>query len=244
MQPSVVEKREVERRKGIELLPHSDDGFMELFVKRGGSGLRMISAAGIFSLLQDTTVPTSFEDLSRSVARHVQKVADLHKVDKAVKQRFSRGAGKPTASLVLDELIRTFLIDGKSSFDEHDAIDLMHATVPNAFCDFLVLDGEWKHRSEVIRPRLRSATGGPPPARVFSTKRIDIVTDRRNGAGDDRRNGATNLAGWRTSRRVKDEFLWRCWQPARGRSSESASAPGRTRRPGPGSRRCVVAGRG
>ena len=163
--PFTVSKREAEGHP----MPHDDRVFLENFVKTPRPGMRLISAEGYFSILQDTDVPNSLLDLASSTARSVQVLADSYATDPNFKNQVNRKyRKKPGVKLVLQELIRTYLIDGKSRFDSHDAIDLMHASVPIAYCDFVVLDGAWKHRANQIRSRFEQGTGSLPSAEVFS----------------------------------------------------------------------------
>lgn len=163
--PFTVSKREAEGHP----MPHDDRAFLENFVKTPRPGMRLISAEGYFSILRDTGVPSNFLDLASSTARSVQVLADAYATDPSFRKQVNRKyRRKPGAKLVLQELIRTYLIDGRSRFDSHDAIDLMHASVPIAYCDFVVLDGAWKHRANQVRSRLEQGTGSLPAAEVFS----------------------------------------------------------------------------
>lgn len=49
-------------------------------------------------------------------------------------------------------------------------MDLFHAIVPVAYCDFVLLDAQWEHRVTVIRERLIKHNIEIVPAEVYSEK--------------------------------------------------------------------------
>ncbi len=54
-------------------------------------------------------------------------------------------------------------------------IDLFHAIVPIAYCDFVLLDKYWEDQLDRVRSRFKKAGMDVPTARVFSGK-ADGVT--------------------------------------------------------------------
>jgi hypothetical protein len=63
--------------------------------------------------------------------------------------------GRPRATLGLargltDQIFR----DKRRTPEPSDASDMMHAVVPCAYCDFVLLDSEWRDYVERVRPRL------------------------------------------------------------------------------------------
>jgi hypothetical protein len=71
---------------------------------------------------------------------------------------------------VLRELVRSFLIDQRLTLTRNHAIDLLHAIVPVAYCDFVLLDKHWEAQIDRMRGRLEAAGVAVPTARVFSGK--------------------------------------------------------------------------
>jgi hypothetical protein len=72
------------------------------------------------------------------------------------------------------ELVGSLLLDRDRVITSNDAMDLMHAAVPIAYCDFVLLDSKWQHRVAIIRDRLLEHSIPLKPAEVFSGKRGDL----------------------------------------------------------------------
>ena len=54
------------------------------------------------------------------------------------------------------------------------AIDLLHAVVPVAYCDFVLLDKNWRTQVEHARTRFNKAGLSVPIARIFSEQENGI----------------------------------------------------------------------
>jgi hypothetical protein len=71
------------------------------------------------------------------------------------------------------ELLRSFIKDrglqtGKNR--RHHAMDVSHAIVPVAYCDYVLLDGHWAIQVEQTRKRIRDGGASFHMAKVFSEK--------------------------------------------------------------------------
>lgn len=89
----------------------------------------------------------------------------------------SKSAVDRRTSLFVRELIGTLLRDNgheKVLNDTNNAMDLLHAIVPVAYCDYVLLDAQWEHRVGEVRNRLRKHGVEIEPAKVFSQKRNGI----------------------------------------------------------------------
>jgi len=54
------------------------------------------------------------------------------------------------------------------AFEENDAFDLLHAAVPIAYCDFVLLDKKWRAIAEKAISDLRALNKAVRLATVFS----------------------------------------------------------------------------
>lgn len=83
----------------------------------------------------------------------------------------------PTSRMTLrdalgHELIRDHFLDLNQAFDEHDAMDFIHALPPAVVCDYILLDQGWCHKLNGATKRLRKGgvTGGI--AKCFSKQML------------------------------------------------------------------------
>jgi hypothetical protein len=73
---------------------------------------------------------------------------------------------------ILLELLRTMLITDQMVITRNHAIDLLHAVVPVAYCDFVLLDSHWETQVTQMRNRITATGLSFPIANVFS-KRVN-----------------------------------------------------------------------
>jgi hypothetical protein len=67
-------------------------------------------------------------------------------------------------------MLRTFLVDKRLKITRNHAIDLMHAIVPVAYCDLVLLDKHWQTQVERVRQRFAAVAIPVPMAKVFSER--------------------------------------------------------------------------
>ena len=75
---------------------------------------------------------------------------------------------RPRLFVVLGELARDKILDRASPITANDASDYIHAAIPSLACDFLLLDGAWRHRVEGMRRRMLQSGVDIPLAKCFS----------------------------------------------------------------------------
>jgi len=115
--------------------------------------------------------------LERMKATGVERIhgmRDEMRADKAF-ERGVRGSQKAAqvqpAWLLVRELMRPLLLDPNKTVKPNDVMDLFHAAVPVAYCDFVLLDAQWEDCIRQIRQRFIDHRIGRAPAEVFSKKR-------------------------------------------------------------------------
>ena len=62
---------------------------------------------------------------------------------------------------VLRAVLQPLLKDRSRKINTHDAFDLLHAVVAIAYCDFVFLDGAWRHQVERVRLTAMAHRAGP-----------------------------------------------------------------------------------
>src|SRR5207237_8766492 len=80
-------------------------------------------------------------------------------------QKIQRGT-----RLVLKELLRGLVLDRSTSLSRNHAVNFLHAVVPVAYCDFVMLDIYWEDQVRRMRERLARASIAIPLAQVISKR--------------------------------------------------------------------------
>ena len=142
-----VSKREL----AGQLDPHADRELARLFVRArpsiAASGVDLrITASGLFEPLNHDRLIRSKHRLAATTRGALKKLRRQHADDPGF-QRLVRATRKPGARAATDtdavtrSLAATFFPDLRREITLNDAIDFLHAVVPVAFCDAVLLDG-------------------------------------------------------------------------------------------------------
>jgi hypothetical protein len=107
----------------------------------------------------------AFRDMKSSVAAMVHAIKKDEK-RLAFARSGKRQPGATLRDLLLQELLRDFLLDPSAQFGENDASDFAHALGSTLACDMVLLDGRWAHKVWQAGKRLKKAgvTHRLPPA--------------------------------------------------------------------------------
>ena len=107
----------------------------------------------------------AFQDMKSSVAAMVQAIKK-DETRLAFARSGKRQPGATLRDLLLQELLRDFLLDPSAQFGENDASDFAHALGSALACDMVLLDGRWAHKVGQAGRRLKRAgvTHRLPPA--------------------------------------------------------------------------------
>jgi len=153
--PGAVSKRELAGRTegGARSFvdPHADTVFAKLFVRGrpsiAASGLDLrITASGVFEPLNHDRLIRSKHRLAATTRGALEKLRRQHADDPEFR-RLVGATRKPDARAATDTdavtraLAATFFPDLRRQITLNDAIDFLHAAVPVAFCDAVLLDG-------------------------------------------------------------------------------------------------------
>ena len=159
---------------GSPLPPHSDPDFLETFVHLRPSTPRPFTTQGLFTSMQTSGQDLQLKALAAEIVQSLEKMRIETHANQQLHQRVLR---LPTGTaiqhgtrLLLRELTRTFLLNTKLVITENHAIDLIHAVVPSAYADFVLLDKHWRVQVDQARNRLLRAGLNIPVASVYSEK--------------------------------------------------------------------------
>lgn len=168
--------------------PPADLEFLKVFAQLKPSSPISLTAQGLFAIMQNPRVAQGFEGLANTVVSRISSLRDEHGTNPDFRSAVARlprlqKVQKATRFLV-PELVRTLLIDRGTKITRNHAIDLMHAVVPLAYCDLVLLDKHWETQVERVRSRLNKAGVCAPIAKVFSGKANGIDRFLCELAGD------------------------------------------------------------
>jgi hypothetical protein len=147
---------------------------LKAFVLLKPEGPELLTAQELFQVVQGTELIQELDGLADTVIERVSALRDEVVADPEFRRLVQRlPAGRQIqrgTRFVLRELVRSLLIDQRLTLTRNHAIDLLHAVVPVAYGDFVLLDKHWEAQVERIRARLQAAGVTVPIARVFSGK--------------------------------------------------------------------------
>jgi len=176
VEPFSVIRREDELLAGRPLVaPHADLDFLREFAHIKPMSLNSFTAHGLFKAVQDSPLGRSFEGLADSVVARVKALR--YELDRspsfqsAVRRSPSGSQIQRGTRFLLREMLRTLLVDKRMKITRNHAIDLLHAVVPVAYCDLVLLDKHWETQVDRVRQRFVAARMRVPMAKVFSARR-------------------------------------------------------------------------
>ncbi len=159
---------------GPRVAPHADLDLLKEFVQLKPKSVQLLTAQELFTVVQGSSLVQGLDDLADAVVGRVCALRDEVENDpdfRKTVQRLPVGIQIQRGTrFVLRELVRSLLIDQRMKITRSHAIDLLHAIVPVAYCDLVLLDKHWEAQVERLRSRLEAAGLPVPIAGVFSGK--------------------------------------------------------------------------
>lgn len=173
--PFVVIKKEAELLAGgPPVAPHADTDLLRMLAKLKPESLSSFTARNLFKIVQEPQLAKRLDGLADTIVNRVKTMRANLDVDddfQAIIRRLPSGPHIQRGTrIILPELVRSFLVDGQTKITRNHAIDLLHAVVPIAYCDLVLLDKYWEEQVARVRSRLHKAKLSVPIAKVFSGK--------------------------------------------------------------------------
>lgn len=174
--PFTVIKEEDRLLAGGKLVPpHADSALLKVFAELKTHSVKPFTAHNLFCAVQGkNTVVVEFAALADTIIEHVKILREDMDGDSDLGNRVRRLPSGPKIQrgtrYVLRELARTLLIDRGINLRRNHAIDLVHAVVPAAYCDMVLLDKHWEHQVNSVRARFAEANMAVPLAQVYSRR--------------------------------------------------------------------------
>jgi hypothetical protein len=175
VEPFAVIRREDELLAGGPLVPpHADVEFLDAFTHLKPTSLNLFTARDLFRVVQSSGLAERFDHLADTVVGRVEALRDELDTNPEFQSAVRRLPSGPQIQrgtrFILRELVRTLLVDKGTKLTRNQAIDLIHAVVPVAYCDLVLLDKHWETQVDRVRSRFDAAGMAIPIGRVFSGK--------------------------------------------------------------------------
>ena len=174
MAPDVIDRERVLQAGGPRDAPYGDTGLLDVYAKSGFSAKSLVTVI----VKQRHQLTQQFEGLQSKVADRIMAVRDEVQADASLQRKVkaSQEAARAMPTLLMmRELLGSLLLDPAKIIRPNDAIDFLHAVVPVAYCDFALLDSQWKHRVSVVAQRFNEQALQVRIAQVFSDRADDIA---------------------------------------------------------------------
>lgn len=177
--PFAVIKRENEVLAGrAPAPPHADLDLLGVFSEFKPTSLNFFTARDLFTIVQDSGFAGRFADFASAMMRSLEGLRNGIEGDSRLRSGQQRLASDPRIQrgtrFILSALVRALRADKKTKITQNQAMDLIHAVVPVAYCAFVLLDKHWRAQVDGVRARFKKDALGVPIARVFSERKNGV----------------------------------------------------------------------
>lgn len=177
--PHVVIQREDGLSTGLVLgPPHGDLELLEVVLSLKPKGLEVIGVQGIF----DAVRGSGLEEKERKLGELFKSRVDDLRLKIAADQELQQDAGRVSSGprlqratrSLLREIVRVLSLQPDMRLSPNDAMDFLHAVVPIAYSDFVLLDRRWASLGRQAVQRLQGAGHRAHMSDIFSSKRGQV----------------------------------------------------------------------
>jgi hypothetical protein len=158
---------------GNPIPPHADIDLLKMFSQKKPNSLNLFTAHDLFRVLQGQ-VSARFDGLADTGVDRIEVLREKYASDPEFQLAVKRLPTGPSIQhgtrFILREFIRALIVDKGTKITRNQAIDLFHAVVPIAYCDFVLLDKYWEEQLDRVRLRFGKAGMSIPTPKAFSGK--------------------------------------------------------------------------
>jgi len=177
-----VIEHENELLAGSEAItPHADTELLKGFAKLNllkSNSLKLLPAQNIFRLVPATGIAGQYDHFADLIISYIESLRRDYDNDKEFRLRVNRlPKGRQNqygTRFIANELFGSFLKNKQIKVSRNHAIDVSHAVVAVAYCDYVLLDGHWATQVEQAKKRIIDGGLSVPMAKVFSEKNDGI----------------------------------------------------------------------
>jgi hypothetical protein len=171
---AVIQREDELLAGGPPIAPHADADTLRAFALLKPASPSAFTARDLFKIMQNDQPVSGFNKLADTFVGRVEALRNELDTNPEFQSAVNRLPTGPQIQrgtrYVLRELIRPFLVDKKIRITRNHGIDFMHAVVPVAYCELVLLDKHWEAQVGCVRSRLNAAGMSVPIGRVFSGK--------------------------------------------------------------------------
>ena len=157
--------------------PHGDGSLLRELVHLKPASTTSVypfTAHNLFTYTQDQELAGKFGDLADVVIDRIAIMRNEVATDQVFESMVRRLPSGPQfqhgTRYIIREFLRGLLLNEDMKITRNHAVDLLHAVVPVAYCDFVLLDRHWETQVAQMRARLTAAKMAFPIANVYSRK--------------------------------------------------------------------------
>lgn len=177
----VIEQEYIILAGGERVAPHADLETLKSILKLsplGPNSLCPLPTPHLFGLVPSTGV--TYDDFADSVIHHIESLRQDYCNNREFYSTVNRipkgGRIEFGTQFIARELLRSFLKNRTMQISRNHAMDVSHAIVAVAYCDYVLLDGHWATQVEQARKRIRDGGTSFHMAKVFSEKANGVET--------------------------------------------------------------------
>jgi len=115
----------------------------------------------------------AWHESNQELADHINQVRSNPKTAEQARKFTGHPTNVPTLA-VMQELLRPLFLDKTLSVDRNDVGDIHHAIISIAYCDYVLLDGNWEALHERMVRRFTELGLPIRVAKVFSKRRQGV----------------------------------------------------------------------
>jgi hypothetical protein len=164
--------------------PHSDSEFLYFYVMSGlknSPGPQILIAPPLFTTIKASDqIPPQYDELADQIIfqlEDLRKEFDASPAMRSAAKKLPKSGKFPRGTRIIAKaLIGRFLKDKSLKLNRNNAVDLTHAVVSVAYCDYVLLDTQWLTLVDQIRRDLAKRGIAVPMAKVFSKKSNGVET--------------------------------------------------------------------
>ncbi len=166
-----MDREATRMNRSSRLAPPPDLDLLALVAQVRLDGFRAFSIASLICEIdmQKHRLRPTVQRTKIRLQRHVELLRRNARVRKQAKHFKNHPVSSPTRA-VIQKLLRPFFLDREAPFTLNDAVDLQHATISLAYCDFVLLDRKWESFAAQMLLRFKKVGYAFRKPRVFSGK--------------------------------------------------------------------------
>jgi hypothetical protein len=176
----VIEQEDKIIGGGPPTAPHADMGLVDCWAKlslHSTASLKILTAGNMFRMAQASGITTNYGSFTTNSINSIEGLRRDYESNAEFRARVNRVPSGPQIQrgtrYLRNELVRHFLTIKDLKITPNHVVDLSHAIVGAAYCDYVLLDNHWRTQLEAAQKRIRAGGLTFPIAKCFSANGIE-----------------------------------------------------------------------